>query len=107
MMIAARSTPSMTAQTEDLKSMSRMLAARVPVHAPVPGMGMPTNSSRARKRPFLLAFCLSFSPAMCPFSRHQVKKGPMKRLSFPHSSTFLAKKKMTGTGSMLPTTQMI
>ena len=47
MIIPARSTPSMTAATVDLKSISRILAASVPVHAPVPGSGMPTNKSNA------------------------------------------------------------
>ena len=46
-MIPASITPSITKRTLFLKSMFRKLAARVPVHAPVPGRGMPTNSSRA------------------------------------------------------------
>ena len=41
----------MQARTLDLKSMSSRLAASVPVHAPVPGSGMPTNSSSAQGRP--------------------------------------------------------
>ena len=47
----ASRTPPMQARTLSLKSISSRLAARVPVHAPVPGRGMPTNSSRAIKRP--------------------------------------------------------
>ena len=47
MIAPARRTPSSTNKTLFLKSMSRMLAARVPVQAPVPGSGMPTNRSRA------------------------------------------------------------
>ena len=45
--IPAKSTPSITAMVVDLKSISRMLAARVPVHAPVPGSGMNRNRSSA------------------------------------------------------------
>jgi len=47
----ASSTPSMTAATVDLKSISRILAASVPVHAPVPGSGIPTKSKSATNRP--------------------------------------------------------
>ena len=49
MMMPASITPSMTAMILDLKSISKKLAASVPVHAPVPGSGIPTNSSRDRK----------------------------------------------------------
>ena len=44
----ARTTPPITANTLFLKSLSRKLAARVPVQAPVPGNGMPTKSSSAQ-----------------------------------------------------------
>ena len=37
----------MHAKIEDLKSISRRLAASVPVHAPVPGSGIPTKRSSA------------------------------------------------------------
>ena len=40
MITPARRTPSMTAMIVGTKSMSRMLAARVPVQAPVPGSGI-------------------------------------------------------------------
>ena len=51
MMIPARTTPADTAMDVVLMPISRKLAARVPVHAPVPGRGMPTKSSRARNEP--------------------------------------------------------
>ena len=41
-MTLASTTPPITAMTLFLKPISRKLAARVPVHAPVPGNGMPT-----------------------------------------------------------------
>ena len=47
-MMLARMTPPTTAITLFLKSMSKKLAARVPVQAPVPGNGMPTKSSKAQ-----------------------------------------------------------
>ena len=52
MMMPASITPSMTAMILDLKSISKKLAASVPVHAPVPGSGIPTNSNSATNRPF-------------------------------------------------------
>ena len=47
MMRLAMMMPPMTARTLFLKSISRKLAARVPVQAPVPGNGIPTKSMRA------------------------------------------------------------
>ena len=48
-MIPAKITPPITASTLFLKSISKILAANVPVHAPVPGNGIPTNKSSAKK----------------------------------------------------------
>lgn len=48
-MIPDKITPAMHAVTLDLKSMSRILAAKVPVHAPVPGKGIPTKKKLSRK----------------------------------------------------------
>ena len=47
MMIPASTTPHITASVLFLKSISRRLAASVPVHAPVPGSGIPTNKNNA------------------------------------------------------------
>ena len=92
MMIPARTTPAETASDVVLMPISRKLAASVPVHAPVPGSGIPTNSSRARKEPVRPARWVSLCPPDSPFCRHQVKKPPMYFLSLPHSRTLLAKK---------------
>ena len=73
---------------------------------PVPGSGMPTNSNSATNRP-RPAFSCSFSPPFSPFLRQNEKKPPITGLSCPHSSTFRAKKKMKGTGSMLPMMQVM
>ena len=51
MIIPASITPNITAKTLDLKSISKILAASVPVQAPVPGNGIPTNNSRATNNP--------------------------------------------------------
>ena len=51
MMHPASSTPPMQASTLFLKPISSREAARVPVHAPVPGRGIPTNSKRAQNKP--------------------------------------------------------
>ena len=45
----ASKTPSITAIVVDLKSISKILAASVPVHEPVPGSGIPTNNNKATK----------------------------------------------------------
>ncbi len=51
MMHPASSTPPMQASTLFLKPISSREAARVPVHAPVPGRGIPTNSKEPRTSP--------------------------------------------------------
>ena len=84
-------TPNITASTLDLKSMSKILAASVPVQAPVPGNGIPTNNSRATNNPFPAVAC-NFLPPFSPFSRHHVKKFPITGLSAPQTRIFLAKK---------------
>ena len=61
-------TPNITASTLDLKSISKILAASVPVQAPVPGNGIPTNNSRATNNPFPAVSC-SFFPPFSPFSK--------------------------------------
>ena len=91
MMHPASSTPPMQASTLFLKPMSKMLAASVPVQAPVPGSGMPTNSSSAQNRP-RPAFSWSFWPPLSPFCRHQVKNLPIYLLSQPQARTLRAKK---------------
>ena len=91
MMAPARRTPAAQARVLFLKSISSRLAARVPVQAPVPGRGIPTNSSSAQYSP-RPALAWSLRPAFSPFSRQKVKNFPIYLLSFPHTSTFRAKK---------------
>ena len=62
------------------------------------------GSAQGRPRP---ALAFSFSPPLWPFSRQKVKNLPMTGLSAPHSSTLRARKKMNGTGSMLPMMEMM
>ena len=90
-MIPAKMTPNITASTLDLKFISKILAASVPVQAPVPGNGMPTNINRATNNPFPAVACI-FLPPFSPFSRHHVKKFPTTVLSAPQTRIFQAKK---------------
>lgn len=92
MIIPANNTPSDTAIMLVLKSNFKKLAANVPVQAPVPGNGIPTNNNNAQKIPLLLADSLNFLPPFSPFSIHQVKNFFVNFLSLPHSNTFLANK---------------
>lgn len=48
MIIPAKTTPPMIARTLFLKSRFKSDAAKVPVQAPVPGSGIPTNKNRAK-----------------------------------------------------------
>ena len=106
MMQPASSTPPMQARTLDLKSMSSRLAASVPVHAPVPGSGCRQTAAAPkadRGRPWPSA-----SRRPCGPSKAEGEKlAPMTGLSAPHSSTLRAKKKMNGTGIMLPMMAMM
>ena len=58
--IPAKTTPKDTDSTVDLKPISKKLAPKVPVQAPVPGMGMPTNSKSAMNKPPRPAVFASF-----------------------------------------------
>ena len=92
MMIPAMITPKETAKVVDLKPIFKKLAASVPVHAPVPGRGMPTNSISATNSPPRPAVLVSFRPPFSPFSKQKVKNLPIYFLSLPQSNTFRAKK---------------
>ena len=48
MIIPASTTPPMIAMTLFLKSRFKREAAKVPVQAPVPGRGIPTNRNKAK-----------------------------------------------------------
>lgn len=63
----ARSTPNVIAVILVLKSRFRKLAANVPVHAPVPGRGIPTKSNSAKKIPLFPAVDFNFSPPFFTF----------------------------------------
>ena len=105
MMIPARRTPEITAMQVFFQSMSKRLAARVPVQAPVPGKGRPTNKKRAKYSP-LPAFSCNLTPPRCPFSRQKVQIPLRIFLSCPHSKNFRANRKINGTGIMFPTMQV-
>ena len=63
----ASKTPRVTAEMLVLKSIFKKLAAKVPVQAPVPGRGIPTNKSKAKNKPLSPAVCFNFSPPFHPF----------------------------------------
>ena len=92
MIIPANKTPRVIAHMLVLKSIFKKLAAKVPVQAPVPGRGMPTNINKAKNMPLFPADFFNFSPPFSPYSKHHVKNFPINFLSFPHSRTFLANK---------------
>ena len=56
----AKTTPAIIAITLFLKSISNKLAAKVPVQAPVPGSGIPTNKNKAQYKPRPAFSCNSF-----------------------------------------------
>lgn len=91
MISPARHTPAITAILLFLNPISKIDAASVPVHAPVPGNGIPTKINSAQNNPFPADFC-NFLPPFSPFSKHHVKNFPMIGLSLPQTKTFLAKK---------------
>ena len=62
-----------------MKSKSKILAAKVPVQAPVPGKGIPTNKNKAKYKPFPAVFC-NFLPPFSPLIKHQLKNLPMNLL---------------------------
>ena len=71
--IPANKTPRVIADMLVLKSIFKKLAAKVPVQAPVPGKGIPTNINKAINKPVFPAVFLNFSPPFSPFSKHHVK----------------------------------
>ena len=66
----AKTTPRATAEILVLKSRFKKLAANVPVQAPVPGRGIPTNRSKAQNIPLLPAEAFNCSPPFSPLSKH-------------------------------------
>ena len=80
--IPASTTPSATAVILVLNPRFKILATRVPVHAPVPGNGMPTNNSNAQNVPFVPADSFNLFPPFSPFSKHHVKNFFVYFLSF-------------------------
>ena len=90
-MILAIIIPPITAKNDFFLSISNTLATKHPVHAPVPGSGIPTKRNKAQYKP-RPAFSCSFFPPFSPFSKQNVKNFPIYFLSDPHSKTFLAKK---------------
>ena len=79
MMTPASSTPPMQATSTSLNFMSKIEPARVPVHAPVPGSGMPTKISKAATRP-RPAFASRARPAFSPLTTKNLQMPPISGL---------------------------
>ena len=105
-MIPASSTPPITAKIVFLKLRSRNDAASVPVHAPVPGRGMPTKNNRPI---YALLEFWSFLPAFSPFFKHQLQNlfSGFHFFLAPHSRNLRENRKMNGTGIILPMMAMM
>ena len=74
-----------------LKSILNILAASIPVHAPVPGIGIPIKSTSAINNPLPSVSC-NFRPALLLFSIQNLKNFPITFLFFPHSSSLCEKR---------------
>lgn len=67
-----------------------MLAANMPVQAPVPGIGIATNKSNAKYNP-RPAFSCNFSPPFSPFFKKMKKFFLCTSYYFPILTIFLQK----------------
>ena len=97
---AAISTPRNMHGAASLSFMSSSAAMSAPVHAPVPGSGMPTNSSSA-----IGPYFLTFSPFRCAFFSIFVMNASIlgMRWRIQWKMRFMYTM-MNGTGTMLPST---
>lgn len=77
-----------------LKSILNILAASIPVHAPVPGIGIPIKSTSAINNPLPAVSC-NFRPALLPFSIQNLKNFPITFLFFPIQAVYAKKGKQT------------
>ena len=100
MMTVAISTPRRIGTIAFFQSISRIVAIKDPVHAPVPGRGIPTNSKSPQNSPYFIP-TLFFWPLL---SIHSAM--PCRGVFFIHPSTFLRRMRMNGTGSTFPMMQI-
>nr|AIF26451.1 hypothetical protein [uncultured bacterium fosmid pJB23D10] len=99
--IVAITIPTSSAAIAFLISISSKAAMSEPIHAPVPGIGIPTNNTSPRNSPFesaelfFIALASSFSISL------------WKSFVFPiHLNIFLMKRRIKGIGIIFPTTQI-
>ncbi len=100
MMTPASRTPSITASTLDLKSISRKLAASVPVQAPVPGSGMAT-SRHSPRGPY---FCTRWPFRWALFSNLVIKRSSRTLIFRSQAKIRRMNTMIKGTGSRFPST---
>ena len=81
--------------------MWRRAATREPVHAPVPGSGMPTKRTRPQNPNF--SICPLFLSAFCRIQTANFPSPGMRSMTF---RIFSMSSRMNGIGSRLPITQM-
>ena len=91
-MIPERINPKIAEKILVLKSISKILAANIPVYAPVPGNGIPIKIARAIKIPLFPDFFKIFYPALCPFNKIFLQNFPINLLSSPQWRNFFARK---------------
>ena len=102
MMIAAKMIPIKIARDAFLISNSNKEAIREPVHAPVPGSGIPTNSNRKINSPFSTP--LDFFAAL---SSNLYTKFFKILCFFINSKIFLINNRINGIGRIFPRIQII
>lgn len=102
MMIAAKMIPIKIARDAFLISNSNKEAIREPVHAPVPGSGIPTNSNRKINSPFSTP--LDFFAAL---SSNLYTNFFIMLCFFINSKIFLINNKMNGIGIIFPMIQIM
>ena len=100
MMTVAISTPIRIGRIAFFQSISRIVAISEPVQAPVPGSGIPTNSSRPRNSP-----CFMPSLFLCPLASI-ASASLCSGVFFIHCRIFFSSRRMNGTGRTLPITQI-
>ena len=96
MIIAARIIPSKIDNRASLYLNCRIEATRLPLHAPVPGRGIPTNNVNAKKPYFLY-----FSDFTCNFSSYLVKNEPKVFVFFNQWIILVPNNNRKGTGRKL------
>lgn len=98
-MNAAMMTPAKIEGREYFIRILRSAAARAPVHAPVPGSGIPTKSIRPNE-----AYFITFTVFFFPFSSTHSAILEKAFVVFIQARIWRMKRRINGTGTMFPIT---